>query len=137
MDHPDRMAMYVLVNFPSPEEGASTFEVYLSWSDLDALLSMPKSESRLDQSTGNLIRSYLKTDRFRQYARDYDLSEKRVFFNVVPLIVNAAATIVPKIKDSLRTFSLEGETYAALFAHMEHALVDRPDVNCGPIVLMN
>jgi len=129
--------MYVLVNFPSPEEGASTFEVYLSWSDFDEFLSLPKSESRLDQSTGNLIRSYLKTDRFREYARDYDLSEKRVFFNVVPLIVNAAATITPKIKDSLKIFSLEGETYAALFADMEHALIDRPDVNCGPIALLN
>src|SRR5467141_2659478 len=49
-ERPDRLTMYVLVNFPSPEEGAGTFEVYLSWSDFDQLLSMPQSESRLDPS---------------------------------------------------------------------------------------
>jgi len=134
---PDRLTMYVLLNFPSPEEGADTFEVYLSWSDFDRLLSMPKSESRLDPNTSNLIRSYLDTDRFPQYAHEYDLPASRVFFNVVPLIVNAAATITPVIKSSLKTFSSEGEIYSDLFADMKQALVAHPDVNCGPIALMN
>jgi hypothetical protein len=40
---PDRMTSYVLIDFPASEEGADTFDVYISWSDLDQLLAMPKN----------------------------------------------------------------------------------------------
>src|SRR6266849_3460067 len=56
---PDRMRQYVLIDFNSPEEGADTFDVYLSWADFDMLLSMPRSESRISDASCEIIRNYL------------------------------------------------------------------------------
>ena len=41
---PDRMSQYVLVDFSFDEEDADTFDVYISWCDLNDLLSLDKSE---------------------------------------------------------------------------------------------
>jgi hypothetical protein len=89
------MAQYVYVDFPLPEKGADTFDVYMSWADLRHLLSLPESESRIRPDTGTVIRHYLSSEKFNGYASNYELSESRVFFNIVPLFVDAAAKIVP------------------------------------------
>jgi hypothetical protein len=129
------MEMYVLVDFPSPDPTASTFDVYLSWFDFRILLSMPEKESRIVAKTRSTIERYLGCAKFAQYASYYDQSESRVFFNVIPLLVNAGMTIVPAITGFLETLSMEGKTFVAVFGTPEFALTDRPNVNCGPFVL--
>ena len=131
-----QMRMYVLVNFPAQEEGASTFEVYISWSDLKALLDMPRQESRVSEASAQSIREYLASDLFSAYAEHYELTEDRIFFNVVPLFVNAAAKIVPLIHCHVSPRSMESELYLSLFQDMLPALTKRHEVNCGPIALM-
>lgn len=132
---PDRMRQYVLIDFNSPEEGADTFDVYLSWADFDMLLSMPRSESRISCASCEIIRKYLGTARYEAYAAYYGFGKDRVFFNIVPLIVNAAAVITPLIKRYLTNLSMESQTYATLFEDMTPADTKRPDVTCGPFVL--
>jgi len=134
--NPSKLTSYVLVDFPAGEAGADTFDVFISWQDLKSLLSMPTKQSRLPEATSSLIRDYLHTGRFVDYAREYELTEQRVFFNVVPLIVDAAATITPLIKKQLTTLSMEGEAYAELFSDMPLADTENPDVICGPIDLV-
>lgn len=99
---PDRMEQYVLVDFHSTEEGADTFDVYMSWADLKSLLSLPQNESRLADATRSCIHDYLHSDKFEDYASYYGLDSSRVFFNIVPLFVNAAAAVIPLIKSHLR-----------------------------------
>jgi hypothetical protein len=130
------LTSYVLVNFPAQEEGASTFEVYVSWGDLKELLSLPTSVSRIRSQTAKQIIEYLQAEKFAGYARDYGLAEGRVFVNAVPLIVNAAAKIVPLIKSKISPRSMESELYLRLFEDMLPALMQKPEVNCGPIALM-
>jgi hypothetical protein len=134
---PRRMTNYVLIDFPATEEGGDTFDVYLSWFDFKQLLSMPKSVNRLSAETCDLIKEYLGSSKFHSYARHYDLTEKHVFFNVVPLIVNAAATITPLIKDHITPLSMESDTFSILFADLGHADTHHPEVVCGPIALIN
>lgn len=134
---PGRMTNYVLVDFPANDEGGDTFDVFLSWFDFKRYLSMPKNENRLSTETCDLVSEYLGSSKFKLYARHYQLSEKRVFFNVVPLIVNAAATITPLIRSTIKPLSTESEIYAGLFADMAHADTSRPEVSCGPIALIN
>lgn len=131
----DRMAQYVYVDFPSPEEGADTFDVYMSWADFNHLLSLPVSESRIKPDTGTVIRHYLNSEKFSGYASYYKLSESRVFFNIVPLFVNAAAKIVPAIKSHLRGTSTESKLFADHFSTVENADTKNHEVNCGPFVL--
>jgi hypothetical protein len=132
---PDGMRQYVLIDFNSPEEGADTFDVYLSWADLEILLAMPRTESRLRPEVSALIHDYLGTAQYGDYAAAYELGKDRVFFNVVPLIVNAAAVITPLVRPYLTGRSMESRTYAALFEDMISADTKRPDVACGPFVL--
>lgn len=99
-ENPGRMKQYILVDFP-PTDGpdADTFNVYISWSDFDRLLALPRAQSKLREETCQLIRAYLGSSRFGEYAIHYHLRMDQVFLNVVPLLVNAAAKIVPLIQE--------------------------------------
>ena len=130
------MEMYVLVNFPAEEEDASTFEVYLSWRDLQALFALPETVTRIREAAAELIKGYLGVAKFREYTEYYGLEEDRLFFNVVPLVVNAARALVPRIKHLVSPRSLEAETYLSLFENVSPASTEYPEVNCGPIALM-
>lgn len=130
------MEMYILVDFPAEETGADTFDIYLSWADLLQLLTLPPKETRIRESVAQLIRSYLFTSKFKDYAVYYELEEERIFFNVVPLIVNAAIKLVPLIKNWISPRSVESETFLKLFQHVLPANTEFHEVNCGPIALM-
>ena len=130
------MEMYVLLNFPAEEEGASTFEVYLSWADLKTLLGLPFQETHIREAVAQTIHSYLNTAKFADYANHYELEENRIFFNVVPLIVNAAIQVVTSIKHLIAPRSMEGETYLTLFQHVLPTKTKEHEVNCGPIAFM-
>jgi hypothetical protein len=134
-EHIQHMEQYVLVDFVTPDEGADTFDVYMSWSDLKFLLDMPPTESRVRQPTSTAIREYLDTEKFLEYSNYYDLEESRVFFNIVPLFVNAAATIVPLIRKYCGSGSTESTFFADHFSTVVHADTKHHDVNCGPFVL--
>lgn len=126
----------VLVDYPSVEDGAQTFDLHLSWSDLRTLFSLPRKETRIRPEVETAVRSYLGADRFAEYAARYDLAEDRVFFNVVPVIVNAALTVVPQIKDFVSPRSMEAGTYLHAFDGNSSASdMTRPEVNCGPLAL--
>ncbi|MDV6314820.1 hypothetical protein [Idiomarina sp. HP20-50] len=135
-EYVQRMERYVLVDFVTPDEGADTFDVYMSWSDLKFLLNMPPNESRIRKSTSIAIREYLDTEKFPEYSSYYDLEESRVFFNIVPLLVNAAATIVPLIKQYCGSGSTESAFFAEHFSTVIHADTSHHDVNCGPFALV-
>lgn len=131
-----RMEMYILVDFPAMEDGADTFDVYISWADLRMLLSLPTAETRIRDTAVQSIRNYLASSKFLEYANQYDLEEDRVFINVVPILVNAAVKLVPLIKHLVSPRSMEGEAYLTIFQHVLPADTQKHEVNCGPIALM-
>ncbi len=131
-----QMEMYILVDFPGQEEGADTFDVYVSWADVSDLLALPQKETKITPSTANTIRKYLDADRFSEYARYYELDERRVFFNLVPLFVNAAVKIVPKIQHLVSPRSTESTAFLSIFQNVLPANTKIHEVNCGPIALM-
>lgn len=129
-----RMEMYVLVDFPAAEDGADTFDLCLSWHDLKALLELPSSITRI--KSPDFLRNYLGSDSFKAYADSFDQAENRVFFNVVPLICNAAATIVPAIAPYVKARSTESDTYLFLFKDMPQFDTSSPEVTCGPVAYL-
>lgn len=131
-----RMEMYILVDFPAEENGADTFDVYVSWADLKTLLALPTDQTRIREPSAQFVRSYLGTDKFKDYAAHFELDEGRVFFNVVPLFVNAAVKLVPLIKHLVFPRSTESETFLTLFQNVLPADTRHHEVNCGPIALM-
>ncbi len=127
------MEIFVFLDFPATEEGADTFDVFMSWDDLNAFLTMPTSITRIRPSNVQAIRQYMGAGEFRAYAKRYDQSEDRIFFNIVPLICNAAAILVPKIAHLIEPQSTESETYLWLFSDMPQSDILRPEVECGPV----
>jgi hypothetical protein len=132
---PDRMESYILVDFRSPDPEASTFEVYLSWQDLDELLRMSPAESRLKPSSAELVRSYLRSEKFLGYSEFYHVPEASVFFNIIPIFVDAGYSVYPVLEGSLNAFSTEGEAFKATFSQGLFNLMDEPEVACGPFAL--
>ncbi|WP_428851999.1 hypothetical protein [Imbroritus primus] len=132
-----RMEMYVLVDFPAEEEGADTFDVYLSWADLRILLAMPEQQSRLREAVAQSIGAYIGVEKFKGYAQHFQLEEDRVFFNVVPLLVNAAIELIPRIKHLVRPRSTESEVVLRLFDHILPAKTSEHEVSCGPIAYVD
>lgn len=130
-----RIEMYVLVDFPAKEDGADTFDIYISWADLKTLLTLPSQTTRIRKPTAQAIHTYLGTVNFQGYASYYGVEEDRIFINAVPLIVNAAAKLVPLIMEFVSPRSLEGETYLTLFQHIQPADTKNHEVDCGPIIL--
>lgn len=130
-----QMEQYVLVDFPATEEGADTFDVYVSWADLNVLLNLPREESRMGTATCEAIRGYLGSHKFKEYADHFDQPESKVFINIVPLLVSAAGTIVPHIREHLSGNSTESKFFAWHFSSLDQANTQKSEVNCGPFVL--
>lgn len=131
------METYILVDYPAEEDGADTFDVYLSWADLKSLFAMPRKVTLIREETEGIIRQYIGTEKFATYARSYELKEERVFFNVIPLLVNAGVKLVPHLKGKVTPRSTESETYLTMFDGLIlPASTSNHEVACGPIALM-
>lgn len=130
------MDNYVLIDFPCYEEGTNTFDLYISWGDLEYLFELPKKDTQIDDKTKELILQYLNSLRFSEYAKDFDLPESKICFNIVPLFVNAASTITPFIKDYCEADSTEAKFFVELFCSVTMADTKNHEVNCGPITFV-
>lgn len=135
VERPDRMAQYVFVDFPALEEGADTFDIYISWADLDTLLALPRSVSRLRPAACQTIRGYLDAQKFAQYAARYALPIHSVFLNIVPVFVNAAAEITPHLRGYVARDSTESQFFMEHFCSVTKSDTHAHEVNCGPFVL--
>ncbi len=131
------MEQYVFVDFTIDDEGADTYDLYISWYDLNLFLDLPEKESRIKPDTCNSIKEYINASKFIEYANYYELPESKVFINVIPLIVNAAATVVPSIKTHCKGNSTESEFFSDHFSTVIHADTKNHEFTCGPFVLPN
>lgn len=98
--------------------------------------SNPISINNIRKPVKEAILTYIGAAKFQNYASSYELASERVFFNVVPLFVNAAVVLVPLIKHLVSPRSMEGETFLTLFQYVHPADTVNHEVNCGPIALL-
>lgn len=112
--HPEE---YLMTNIPSAdaEDGGKMFEIYQSWGDLKNLFAMPRVETKIRETTELAVRNYIQTDQFTAHARQNGLSEENIFFNVIPLLVNAGVIVAPFIKDRVDMRTNEGKTFLNMF----------------------
>jgi len=132
---PTALEHYVLVDFDYAVERADAFDVFLSWSDFDACLGHDGTAQDLHPATIARIRSYLGADDFPHYAAHHALPVERVFFNVVPLFVNAGATIATLIAPVVETDAQAQALLGHRFAATARADTRRPQVLSGPFLL--
>ncbi|WP_036024311.1 hypothetical protein [Paraburkholderia dilworthii] len=119
---------YVFVDFPVEDNGGDTFDVYLSWNDLESLLLMPAKEAAVKAETADAVRKYLRADRFGEYASAARLSPSRVMFNVVPLIANAGCKVARHLTGKIDIRSTEAESFLRLFNVLGQADTEKPEV---------
>lgn len=128
MDEPAKIRNYMYVSFPAGinEEGGSFFDIPLSWSDLCELINMPRHESRLRATAKAYIREYLNADAFETEAKTAGISIERIFFNFVPLAMNAGKSLYPHIKDHISTDSVEASYFLSHFEKVGAARTREP-----------
>ena len=116
-DDPQVPESYFYVDFPAPEEeeGGDCFDIPLSWYDLDIFLSLPKSESRLRPEAVSLIREYLNSVAFEVAANRHHIPKERIFFNFVPLALNAGIALHSHVSPHVRPDSTEAQSFLRHF----------------------
>lgn len=134
--NPGRMVQYILIDFPPDDPDGANFDVYASWADMQELFSLPEKVTRLKPSTKSVIEHYLHSENFGGYADYYELPESRIFLNMVPLFVNAGITLMPEIADAIHPTSTEAKSFKSMFSVLGPAKMSKPDINCGPIALV-
>ena len=129
-DKPTDSSAYLLIDFPAPteEEGGDCFDFHISWSDIDALLQLPRSESRLRSGTRKLVRFYLNAGNFESIAEQEGIEKEKIFINIVPIVLNAGIALSSHIKDVVKTVSTEGKHFIWHFENVCAALTDTHEI---------
>ncbi len=107
----------LLVDFPKDDCQLGCIDFYISWSDFDAYLSLPRKnvkEKKLEEAK-LLVREYLNADAFESYATASKLDFNDIYINLVPLVMNAGIFLYPSIKDFLTLTSSEAESFNDYF----------------------
>ena len=128
-EKPTNKKKYLYVNsvVPEEEEGGGYFDIPLSWSDLDDLLTLPRNESRLRANARDLIRNYLNADKFEEEAKSLGFRKSQIFFNFVPLSLNAGIALHPFVKEHVTPDSVESEFFLQHFENTASALTKEHD----------
>jgi len=124
---PTKKKDYLVMSFPPGEEDASPMDLPLSLGDLADLLKLPLSDSRLRKSTAPIIEGYLSLPVAREAAKEAGMSVSDMFFDVIPIIVNAGIALHPHIKDRIRHLSTESKHFDWHFANVLPAKMKLPE----------
>jgi len=137
--NPTDKSTYLIVDFPAPpeEENGDCFDFHLSWADFVTLMSLPRAKSRLKNGTEDLIKKYLNSEAFEEYAAYRNVEKDKIFFNVVPLVLNAGIAIHPHIKSSIKPISTESKHFYWHFEHVCPALTKKHEMDFLEISLPN
>lgn len=128
---PTKSREYFYADFPAPseEDGGDCFDVPLSWSDLDIFLSLPRKESRLDPSAKELVRQYLNADNFELEASKAGIDKSKIFFNFVPLSLNAGIVLHPFVHQHINPDSVEAQFFLHHFKTTGASLTKQHESN--------
>ncbi len=112
---PTKPEKYFYVDFPAPpeEKGGDCFNVPLSWSDLDQFLSLPKRESHMWPKSAAAVREYLNFAAIEAESVRAGIPKERIFFNLVPLALNAGIAL----QEHVRPYVKADSTEASYFLH--------------------
>jgi hypothetical protein len=105
---------YDLVTYGESDGEAPLFVQALSWSDINDLLDMPFEMTRLSAAKVGAMRAYLGADSIASHIAA-QISTAPVFFDVLPLVVNAAKAAIAVIEPYLEIYSMEGEGFKEHF----------------------
>jgi hypothetical protein len=132
---PTAIVEYVFVDFAYEPERMDAFDVFVCWSDFAAWLEQPASVNRLHADTVGAIRDYLGAAHFAQFAGHFGQPLGRVFFNVVPLFVNAGVALIPRLAPLLPPGTTGGELFSGWMEGAARADTALPQVVCAPFLL--
>ncbi|MER9546133.1 hypothetical protein NKI72_29505 [Mesorhizobium sp. M0437] len=104
-----------------PGSGEPLFIQAISWTDTNELLNMPYETTHLSADRVATIYSYLGGDAISAFARLHH-PDLPIFFDALPLIVNAARAVVPVLEPRIERLSMESEGFLDHFKSVD--LVD-------------
>lgn len=115
---PESEKTYFYVDTPETDDGGDFFNVPVSWSDIDEMLCLPRSESRLRPEARERVRIYLNADEFETEAQRNGFQKEDIFINFVSLTHNAGVALYPYIFDKV-TPDADSTEARYFFKHFE------------------
>ncbi|MFA6728321.1 MAG: hypothetical protein WCS17_08915 [Prevotella sp.] len=110
---------------PEPgEEDGFCSEYYINLADLEGLLLQPKSKNKLPANTKQRVHNYLNWDKIQEITKDQDIDFNNVFYNAIPLVINAGIVVFPDIKKEISGKSTESCVFKSLFEHNQPFKLD-------------
>lgn len=85
-----------------------------SWQDVDELLNLPYSVTRLNAERSRTIDNYLGGAALTSFAASRT-KDVPVFFDVLPIIINAAKAALQVLEPEIQVLSMEGRDFLAHF----------------------
>ncbi|MDX0949478.1 hypothetical protein GOD93_28130 [Sinorhizobium medicae] len=118
---------YHLVTYGGGDGEMPLFVQAVSWTDIIDLLNMPFDMTRLSAAKVGAIRAYLGADSIASHVAA-QTSNAPVFFDMLPLIVNAAKAAIAVIEPYLEIHSMEGAGFKEHFEDVRE--VNTSVLNC-------
>lgn len=104
---------------PTPgEEDGCCHEYYINLADFEKLIAQPKRENKLPGDAEGRIRNYMNWDIILELAEEQNIHFDRVFYNAIPLIINAGVVVFPDISNEISGKSTESGVFKSLFEHV-------------------
>jgi hypothetical protein len=122
----EKVPRILLINPSPPEPMPIGHEYYVSLSDLDELLKQDRRINRLPANAHNRIHDYLNWEGIEAFRRSQEIVLDAVFYNAIPLIVNACKKIYPDISGHLSGKSLESRSFMCLFEDGVMSVMSKP-----------
>ena len=135
LPNPQNPSSYVYVDYPEAEDAGYTFDIPISWFDMNQMLHLPSEEVRLKNKIQQSILDYLDEQKMNNYAAGYNVPNEHIFFNSVPLIVNALIKLMPILRGYIKPESVEAETFADLYKYVLPSKTHRHVVNTFTLAL--
>lgn len=128
VDPPEKEKTYFYVDTPVTEDGGDFFDVPISWADIDEMLSLPRSESRLKPEARERVREYLNAELFETSAQANGFAKEDIFINYVALAHNAGVSLYPYINDKVSPHddSVEAKYFIKHFETVEYGDTRNP-----------
>jgi len=126
--HPNT-ATYTLLDYDTDRDDRGELWHYLSFSDLLNYLDLPQKTSRLKECTVSLIHDYLCTSEIKN-KHSTRISTETLFFNAMPLLVNAGIQITKDIQHQIPNGrSDESDCFKSFFLNMKPFRISNQSFN--------
>jgi hypothetical protein len=116
------------INFGNEKDGGRFIDNYLSAKNFIDYLEL-SSEKNLHNTTKQAIRNYIPLEKFLTATQPMIGDVNNIFFNAIPLIINAGIRLFPFIREYVTPLSTESEHFCYHYTNVSITSLESPQIS--------